>query len=266
MSMRINRTITVFVILGGLIFLFLTLPIINIFIEQFAFHFPVLISSVKDPTVLNAVGLSLFAAFLSVLITFVLGVPLAYLLVRRDFKGKNIVEGLTDLPMAIPHVVAGIALLTVLGSGGVIGELTESFLMFEGALPGIVGAMLFVSAPYMIGSAREGFQSVDPHLENVARNLGASEWQAFIKVTFPLAFPSILSGAIMAWSRAISAFSAVVILVSFHPMITTGLIWHRLWTVGLAEAMAVAVILLLFVLLAFIALRYLRGRLLDKYS
>lgn len=263
--MRTSKTIILFVILGGLLFAFLALPIVNIFVEQFTLRLPAFVNAATDPIVLKAVGLSLFAAFLSVLIAFGLGVPLAYLLARKKFRGKGIIEGIIDLPMAIPHTVAGIALLAVLGSGGIIGGTTEPFLKFEAALPGIVGAMLFVSAPFMINSAREGFQSVDPHLENVARNLGASEWQAFQKVSFPLAFPHIFSGAVMTWARAISEFSAVILLVGFFPMIAPGLIWSKFYSSGLGAAMAVAVLLLLVVLPTFIILRYLRGRLLDKY-
>lgn len=263
--MRTSKTLLLFIVLGGLLSLFLALPIVNIFVGQFTFRFASFTNAATDPIVLKAVGLSLFAAFLSVLVAFGLGVPLAYLLARKKFRGKGVIEGIIDLPMAIPHTVAGIALLAVLGSSGLIGGATAPFLEFEAALPGIVGAMLFVSAPFMINSAREGFQSVDPHLENVARNLGASEWQAFQRVAFPLAFPHIFSGAVMTWARAISEFSAVILLVGFFPMIAPGLIWIRFFSEGLSAAMAVAVLLLLVVLPTFIALRYLGGRLFDKY-
>lgn len=263
--MRISRTVLLFIGLGGLLFAFLVLPISSIFVEQFTLHFASFAEAATDMDVLKAVGLSLCAAFLSVLIAFGLGVPLAYLLARKNFRGKGVIEGIIDLPMAIPHTVAGVALLAVLGSGGLIGGATEPFLEFEAALPGIVGAMLFVSAPFMVNSAREGFMSVDPRMENVARNLGASEWQAFQKVAFPLAFPHIFSGAVMTWARAISEFSAVILLVGFFPMIAPGLIWSRFFSTGLAAAMAVAVVLLLVVLPTFIVLRYLRGRLFDKY-
>lgn len=263
--MRVSKTFILFTLLGGILFVFLALPIANIFVEEFSLHFGSFASTAMNPVTLKAVGLSLFAAFLSVLIAFGLGVPLAYLLARKKFRGKRILEGIIDLPMAIPHTVAGIALLAVLGSHGLIGGTTEPFLEFEAALPGIVGAMLFVSAPFMINSAREGFQSVDPRLEKVARNLGASEWQAFRGVSFPLAFPHIFSGAVMCWARAISEFSAVILLVGFFPMIAPGLIWSKFFSTGLGAAMGVAVLLLLIVLPIFIILRHLRGRLFDRY-
>ena len=263
--MKIGRITALFIALGVLIVAVLALPIANIFFKQFAFDLSGFLSAITDQEVLKAVGLSCFSAFLAVLVTFVFGVPLAYLLARKDFRGKALIEGIIDLPMAIPHVVAGIMLLTVFGLSGLIGGPVSSFLRFEGALPGIVVAMLFVSAPFLINSAREGFQSVDPRLEKVARSLGATEWEAFRKVAFPLAFPHIFSGAIMSWARAISEFAAVIMLVGFFPMVAPGMIWSRFYSQGLYEGMRVAVILLLITLSVFVGLKYLQRRLYAKH-
>ncbi len=263
--MKIERITALFIALGILIVAVLALPIANIFFKQFAFDLTGFLSAITDQAVLKAVGLSCFSAFLAVLVTFVFGVPLAYLLARKNFRGKALIEGIIDLPMAIPHVVAGVMLLTVFGLSGLIGGPVSPFLRFEGALPGIVVAMVFVSAPFLINSAREGFQSVDPRLEKVARSLGATEWEAFRKVAFPLAFPQIFSGAIMSWARAISEFAAVIMLVGFFPMIAPGMIWNRFYSLGLYEGMRVAVILLLITLSVFIGLKYLRGRLYAEH-
>lgn len=263
--MKIERITALFIALGILIVAVLALPIANIFFKQFAFDLTGFLSAITDQEVLKAVGLSCFSAFLAVLVTFVFGVPLAYLLARKDFRGKAIIEGIIDLPMAIPHVVAGIMLLTVFGLSGLIGGPVSSFLRFEGALPGIVVAMLFVSAPFLINSARAGFQSVDPRLEKVARSLGATEWQAFRKVALPLAFPQIFSGAIMSWARAISEFAAVIMLVGFFPMVAPGMIWSRFYSLGLYEGMRVAVILLLITLSVFVGLKYLQRRLYAEH-
>ena len=263
--MKIGRITALFIALGILIIAVLALPIANIFFKQFAFDLTGFLSAITDQEVLKAVGLSCFSAFLAVLVTFVFGVPLAYLLARKDFRGKALIEGIIDLPMAIPHVVAGIMLLTVFGLSGLIGGPVSPFLRFEGALPGIVVAMLFVSAPFLINSAREGFQSVDPRLEKVARSLGATEWDAFRKVAFPLAFPHIFSGAIMSWARAISEFAAVIMLVGFFPMIAPGMIWNRFYSQELYEGMRVAVILLLITLSVFVGLKYLQRRLYAEH-
>lgn len=251
-------------VLGGLILLFILIPILNIFIKQLSSYPGNITHAMTNPSTLKAVAVSIFAAFLSVLISFGFGVPLAYLMAREDFPGKGIIEGIIDLPMAIPHTVAGIALLTVLGTGGFIGGITAPLLRFEGEFIGIVAAMTFVSAPYLIKSSVEGFQSVDPHLENVSRNLGASKRQTFQKVSFPLAFPHIFNGAVMSWARAISEFSAIVLFVGFFPMIAPGLIWSRFYESGLSGALGVAFVLLIVILPIFIVLRYIGGRLLDK--
>lgn len=262
--MRIGKTTILFAVLGALILAIIIVPIANIFIEQFAFDLGGFFSAIIDSAVLGAVGLSCFAAFLAVLVTFVFGVPLAYLLAREEFRGKEFIGGIVDLPMSIPHVAAGIMLLTVFGRHGLIGGPVSPFLRFEGALPGIVVAMLFVSAPFLINSAREGFQSVDPRLEKVARSLGATEWGAFWRVAFPLALPQILSGAIMSWARAISEFAAVIMLVGFFPMIAPGMIWDKFYSEGLYAGMRVAVVLLMITLAAFVGLKSLRGRMYAK--
>lgn len=263
--MKLSRIASLFTILGALIVGLIIIPVITIFFRQFAFDFNGFLNSLTSVSILSAVGRSCFAAFLAVIITLVFGVPLAYLLARKDFRGKNLIEGIIDLPMAIPHVVAGIALLTVFGVNGLIGGPVSSLIKFEGALPGIVVAMTFVSAPFLINSAREGFKSVNPHLEKVARSLGASEWVAFRKVTLPLAFPHILSGAVMSWARAISEFAAVIMLVGYFPMIAPGLIWSKFYSSGLEEGMSIAIVLLIITLTVFTILKYVRRNYVDQY-
>jgi len=111
---------------------------------------------------------------------FFFGVPLAYFLARKDFPGKSIIEGIVDIPLMIPHVVAGIALYGIFMRYGVIGApLKRLGIVTTDAYLGIVVAMLFMSLPYLIDTAREGFKEVDPRLENVARSLGASHWRTF---------------------------------------------------------------------------------------
>ncbi len=263
--MKIDKMTAVFMLLGGFILFLLIIPILNIFGEQFTFHFQEFIATLHEPSTLKAVGVSLLGAFLSVVVAFTFGVPLAYLIAKDEFRGKGIIEGLIDLPMAIPHTVAGIALLTVFGSGGIIGGVAEPYLHFERSMLGIVTAMTFISAPYMINSAKEGFQSIDPRLDRVARSLGASKWESFKRIDFPLAIPHIFNGAVMSWARAISEFSAVVLFVGFYPTIAPALLWTRFMSQGLVKAMSIAVILLSVLLPTFIILRHIRGRLFDKY-
>ncbi len=241
---------------GALLVAFLVLPIIGLFWVQFGQNAGGFFSALTDPSILSAVGLSCVCACLSTLICFLLGTPLAYMLARKDFKGKGLLEGLIDLPSAVPHVVAGIMLVIVLGRGGWLGGLFEC----EGTVLGVVCAMLFVSAPFFLDGARRGFSSVDPRLENVARSLGASEWDVFLRISLPLAFPHLLGSALMSWGRALSEFAAVIMLVGFFPMIAPGLIWQRFYTGGLLSSLAASTLFLLVVLCGFVLTEWLRRR------
>ena len=246
--MKLGKMFLIFIVAGVIMLAMIVLPVAGLFTRQFALDPGGLVSAASDSVVWGAIGLSCFAAFLSVLVAFIFGVPLAYMLARKDFRGKGFIESAIDVPVVIPHTVAGIALVIVFG-------------MFDGTVTGIVVAMTFVSAPLLINSAKEGFRSVDPRLEKVARTLGASEWGAFRKVAFPLAFPHILSGAIMSWARAISEFTAVIMLVGFYPMIAPGLMWKKFYTGGLPAAIPIAVILIIICLVVFFVLRHIQARL-----
>jgi molybdate/tungstate transport system permease protein len=119
--------------------------------------------------------------------------------------------------------------------------------------------MAFVSLPFLVNAARDGFVSVNPRLERVARTLGATPWQTFFKVSLPLSWRSILSGSIMMWARGISEFGAVIVL-AYHPMTAPVLIWERFESYGLKYARPVAVILILLCLIIFAVLRSLAAR------
>ena len=216
-----------------------------------------LYQTLLEAEVWRSILLTLYMGIWATLIALCCGVPLAYFLARKDFPGKRLVEGIIDLPLVIPHTAAGIALLTVFGRKFYGGKLFEPLgISFVGAEPGIVIAMLFVSVPIMINSAREGFISVDPRLEQVANTLGASPWTVFRTVTLPLARRSILTGALMMWSRGISEFGAIFILV-YHPMVAPILVWDRFETYGLEYAKPVAVLLLILCVGVFILFRWL---------
>jgi molybdate/tungstate transport system permease protein len=215
----------------------------------------ILWQTILDSEVIGAIWLTLFAALIATLIGFLLGIPLAYVLARHDFPGKRLIEGLIDVPIVVPHTAAGIALLFVFGRRFFLGRTFEMVgITFVDSIAGIVVAMLFVSIPFLIDSAKEGFRKVDVRLEKVARTLGASPWQAFFRIAFPLAWRSILAGNIMMWARGISEFGAVIIL-AYHPMIAPVLVYERFETYGLDYARPIAVLLILVSVLVFIVLR-----------
>ena len=172
------------------------------------------------------------------------------------FPGKGVIEALIDLPLAVPHTVAGIALLMVFGRQGVLGAPLEALvgLKFWGTLAGIVVAMLFVSAPYTVNAARIGFDAVDPRLEKIARTLGLNPWRTFWRITLPLARRGIMTGVTLTYARSISEFGAVVILV-YYPMTAPVKIYELFLRFGLDQAASAAVLLLFVSLALFLLLR-----------
>jgi len=245
-----------FYILSLFLLLFVFVTLANMIVGQVLTDFAGLVDAASSKPVLKSIFLSLYAGFLATMISLLLGVPTAYILARKNFTGKRFVESMLDVPVVIPHTVAGIALLTVFGANGLLGAPLEPYIQFRDAMPGIVVAMLFVSAPYLTNSAREGFKSVDPKLENAARSLGAPLWKAFAFVTLPLASRHLLIGSIMCWARAISEFGAVV-MIAYYPMIGPTLIYDRFLSQGLSASRPIAVLLILVTLTIFIAVRIL---------
>jgi molybdate/tungstate transport system permease protein len=249
-----NRLTVTFVLLGLLIFLFIVIPLGKMVFSSVS-EAGILWQTILDSEVTTAIGLTLYIALIATIVGFFLGVPLAYLLARHNFPGKRLIEGLIDVPIVVPHTAAGIALLFVFGQRFFLGKAFQAVgIGFVDSMAGITIAMLFVSIPFLIDSAKEGFKKVDVRLEKVARTLGASPWQAFFRVSFPLAWRSILAGNIMMWARGISEFGAVIIL-AYHPMIAPVLVYERFETYGLDYARPIAVLLILVSVLVFIVLR-----------
>ncbi len=254
---RSGGRLALFSIPAGVALMFLVGPLFKLIVTS---DMRLLGGAFVDPAVLSAIWLSVAAATWATLAGAVLGIPLGFLLARYDFRGRAIVEGLIDLPIVIPHPIAGIALLFVFGRRFFLGRAFQMLgVRFPGAVPGIVVAMLFVSAPFLINAARDGFRAVDERLENVARTLGRGPWAAFFGVTLPLARGPLVSGAVMMWARALSEFGAVVVL-AYYPMTAPVLIYDRFETLGLRSAQPVAAVVVIVALAIFATLRYLNLR------
>ena len=157
---------------GALLVAFVVLPAASMIVGAGA---GLLGEALRQDDIRRSLWLTVSAALIATAIAFVVGVPLAYLLARRDFVGKRAIEGIIDLPIVFPHTAAGIALLTVYGREGVMGRLLAPFgISFTETVAGIVLAMLFVSLPFLVDTARETFALVDERYEHVARTLGSS--------------------------------------------------------------------------------------------
>ena len=243
--------------LGCIMVAFLALPLLRM---VFGVNPAILKDTALDPAVGQAIWLTIYAALIATVVGCLFGVPLAYLLARLEFPGKRVMESLVDLPIVVPHSAAGIALLFVFGRNFLVGRLFGNIgLEFVDSTAGIVIAMLFVSVPFLIDSAKDGFKKIDSRLEKAARTLGASPWHVFFSVSLPLCRQNILTGNIMMWARGISEFGAVIIL-TYHPMTAPVLIYERFETLGLNYAQPVAVLLIAVTVAIFIGLRVLLYR------
>jgi len=238
---------------GTILILFVAVPVIRM---VFSADPRLLAKTMTEAGVFSSIFLTLKCAFFATAGCALFGVPLAFLLARVDFYGKSIVSGIIDLPVMIPHTAAGIALLMVFGKKFFLGKaFADLGIRFVGTETGISLAMAFVSLPFLVNSAKDGFSAVNPRLERVAETLGASPLRTFFTISLPLAFRPILSGVIMMWARGISEFGAVIIL-AYHPMTAPVLVWERFTSFGLAYALPVAVLLILICLVIFSLLRF----------
>ncbi|AEC51606.1 anion transport system permease protein [Pyrococcus sp. NA2] len=243
---RRDYTLYFFAMLGSFLIIYIALPIMVIFAKQ-ALDFEMLTKTLHDPLVIKALANSLITATATAMISVIFGVPLGYVLARRDFRGKSLVQAIIDVPIVIPHSVVGIMLLVTFSNA-----ILDSY-------KGIIAAMLFVSAPFAINAARDGFLAVDEKLEHVARTLGASRLRAFLSVSLPMALPSIASGAIMAWARSISEVGAILI-VAYYPKTAQVLVMEYFNNYGLRASRPISVILMVISLVIFILLRWLIGK------
>jgi molybdate transport system permease protein len=194
---------------AALFALFLGLPVLTLVVRAILNAAPGV--AIASPVVLDALGLSLVTTAVSLVVTVSLGLPLAFVLARRRFRGKGLLEAVVDLPVVLPPSVAGLALLLVFGRQGL---LSAPFGLLGISVPfttiAVIMAQTFVSAPFFIRSARAGIAGVDRDLEDAARVDGASERQLFRAVTVPLAGAALAAGLTMSWARSLGEFGATI--------------------------------------------------------
>ena len=200
-----------------LLVLFLTLPLLAIIVRVLPFKS----NAWQDPATLDALKLSLVTASLSAALSVVVGTPIAYLLARENFRGKTIIDTLIDVPMVLPPAVAGLALLMAFGRRGLLGPSLDSLgieLPFTTAA--VVMAETFVAAPFYVRAAKAGFAGVDRKLEQMSALLGVSDLRTFLRITLPLAAPSLFGGLLMTWARALGEFGATIMFAGNFQGIT----------------------------------------------
>lgn len=233
------------------------LPLFMIFFNTTKMGWSDFWDTVLDPRVVASYKLSFGASFTAALINVVFGVLLAWVLVRYPFPGKRIVDGLVDLPFALPTAVAGIALTTLYAPNGWIGSLLGFKVAFTPI--GVTIALTFIGLPFVVRMVQPVLQNLEREVEEASSSLGASRLQTFTRVIFPELLPSILAGFTLAFARSLGEYGSVVFIAGNMPMkteITPLLIITKLEQYDYTGATAIASVMLFvsFLLLFFINL------------
>ncbi|WP_127501761.1 ABC transporter permease [Actinoplanes solisilvae] len=195
---------------------FLILPLAGLLIRA---PWSTLPERLTEPGILQALRLSLLTASLATVVCLILGVPLAWVLARTSFPGRRLVRALVTVPLVLPPVVGGVALLLVFGRRGLLGEWLDQ--TFGVSLPfttaGVVVAEAFVAMPFLVIAVEGALRGADARFEEAAATLGATRWTAFRRVTLPLIAPGVAAGAVLCWARALGEFGATITFAGNFP-------------------------------------------------
>ena len=205
-----------FIALGSLAALFFLLPLLGLVVRT---PWSSALQELAAPQTLDALRLSLVCSLGATAASLVLGLPLAWVNARLRYPGRDLVRALTTLPMVLPPVVGGVALLLAFGRRGVAGQLLDQ--AFGVHLPfttaGAIMAEAFVAMPFLVISVEAGLRSMDVRYEEAARTLGAGRWLLLRRVTLPLIAPSLFAGAMLCWARALGEFGATITFAGNFP-------------------------------------------------
>lgn len=223
------------------------LPLSTIFINSVTVEWSKIWGTISEPRVIASYQLSIGASLLAAFINVVFGLLVAWVLVRYRFPGGRIIDGLVDLPFALPTAIAGIALTTLYTENGWIGQ----FLSFKVAFTplGITLALTFIGLPFVVRTVQPVLQSLEKEIEEASASLGANRLQTFAKVIFPELLPAALTGFSLAFARALGEYGSVVFIAGNMPMrteITPLLIMTKLEQYDYAGATAIAAVMLIF--------------------
>ncbi|HST66444.1 MAG TPA: ABC transporter permease [Mycobacteriales bacterium] len=195
---------------------FLLLPLVGLVARAPWRTLPSLLS---DPTVGQALRLSLVTATLATAVSLLVGVPLAWVLARVRFPGRSVLRALVTLPLVLPPVVGGVALFLALGRRGLVGQYLDRW--FGLTIPftpaAVVLAETFVAMPFLVVAVEGALRAADPRFEEASATLGASRWTTFRRVTLPMIGPSVLAGAVLCWARALGEFGATITFAGNFP-------------------------------------------------
>jgi molybdate transport system permease protein len=215
---RLGRAPAHLLVPAALGVLFLLVPLVTLVART---PFRGLPRRLVDPVVLNALWLSLSTATAAMALSLVLGVPLAWALARLDFPGRSLLRVLVTVPLVLPPVVAGVALLTAFGRTGVVGApLRELGVTIPYTTTAVVVAHTFVALPFLVLSVEGAFRSTSREYDEVAAVLGATRGRTFFRVTVPTALPGIAAGLVLGWARSLGEFGATITFAGNFPGVT----------------------------------------------
>lgn len=194
--------------------LFLVLPLVGLLVRA---PWSTLPARLAEPQVMAALRLSLLTATAATAVCLALGVPLAWLLARADFPGRGLVRALVTVPLVLPPVVGGVALLLVFGRSGLVGRWFADTFTLPFTTAGVIVAEAFVAMPFLVISVEGTLRAADLRYEEAAATLGASRWTVFRRITLPLVAPGIIAGAVLCWARALGEFGATITFAGNFP-------------------------------------------------
>jgi molybdate transport system permease protein len=199
--------------------LFLALPLLGLLVRA---PWGRLVEILTTPASLDALRLSLVTATCATAVSFVVGVPLAWLLARAEFPGRRLARALVTVPLVLPPVVGGIALLLAFGRRGIVGQYLDAWfgITLPFTTPGVVVAEAFVAMPFLVITVEGALRGLDTRLEDAAATLGAGRMEIFRRVTLPLIAPSLVAGGVLTFARALGEFGATITFAGNLPGVT----------------------------------------------
>ncbi len=221
------------------------LPLSMIFFNTISMSWSEFYETVTHPRAVASYKVTIGTSFVAGLINVVFGTIIAWVLIRYEFPGKRIVDGLVDLPFALPTAVAGIALTTLYSPNGWIGQFFDFKIAFTPL--GIIIALTFIGLPFVVRTVQPVLQNIGGEVEEASASLGANRLQTFLKVIFPEIFPAIITGFSLAFARALGEYGSVVFIAGNMPMkteITPLIIMTKLEQYDYAGATAIATVML----------------------
>jgi molybdate transport system permease protein len=235
---------------------FLLVPLISLLVRAPWHGMARLLS---ESQVLTALRLSLLCATAATIASLVLGVPLAWVLARLNFPGRGLVRALVTLPLILPPVVGGLALLLAFGRNGLLGSYLDDWfgVTLPFTTPGVIVAETFVAMPFLVVTVEGALRSADDDLEEAASTLGASRLTVFRRITLPLIGPSLVAGSVLCWARALGEFGATITFAGNYPGTTQTMplaVYNALETDPEA-AIALSLVLLLVAVIVLVGLR-----------